>query len=569
MTGVTEKSCGPCVNSACNVRFVRSAQRASRPSSRRTFVGVRPRLTFARQALLLQLGVVALVLMAGLGLVSLLLRSELEGQFEQRALGIARAVAADPAYAADIAAGPPSTTGDAQVRAEQVRQRTGALFIVVTDNAGVRYSHPNPSEIGRRVSTDPSEALAGRDVVALQRGTLGLSARGKVPLRDASGSVIGEVSVGIDAQAVQRRLAQLLRVTLGFGAVALLLGGAGAALLTRRLKRQTLGLEPGELADLVREHEAVLHGVENGVLALEEGRVRVVNDEARRLLGDDVVPGAAADKVLPARLVALSEADEVTDALVLHGSRTLVVSSRRVRRGDRDLGVVLTLQDRTQLEHLGRELDTVRSLVDALRAQSHEYTNRLHALSGMLHLNHVADARDYLAQLMRDPISSDDSAATVGDPYLRGLLAAKAAAAAERSVQLRLSEDTFLPSRLTAPLDVVTLLGNLVDNAVRAAAEGDRRPAWVEVALAADDTTLLVGVSDSGPGLPEDAPVFTDGWTTHADDGRPHGLGLALAQQAARRRGGDVVVVRRTGSAHGAVFSARLPDALQPQALAL
>jgi two-component system CitB family sensor kinase len=253
---------------------------------------------------------------------------------------------------------------------------------------------------------------------------------------------------------------------------------------------------------------------------------------------------------------------------VLHGDRTLVVSSRRVRRGDHDLGVVLTLQDRTQLEHLGRELDTVRSLLDALRAQSHEHTNRLHALSGMLHLQHVDEARDYLAELVRDPGSATDGETRVSDPYLRGLLAAKSAVATERGVQLRVSEDTFLPGRLTAPLDVVTVLGNLVDNGIRAAAEGGRRPAWVEVALAADDTTLLVGVSDSGSGLPEDAPVFADGWTTHADDGRPHGLGLALARQAARRHGGDLSLVLAGGDAHGAVFSARLPGVVQSSAFA-
>jgi two-component system CitB family sensor kinase len=530
---------------------------------------VRTRLTFARQALLLQLGVVALVLAAGLGLVALLLRNELEDQFEQRALAIARSVAADPAYATDIAAGPPSVTGDAQVRAEQVRQRTGALFIVVTNDQGVRYSHPTATLIGQRVSTDPTEALSGHEVVALQRGTLGLSARGKVPLRSADGTVVGEVSVGIDARAVHRRLVELLRVTLGFGALALLLGGAGAVLLTRRLKRQTLGLEPAELADLVREHEAVLHGVENGVLALEQGRVRVVNDEARRLLGPAVTPGALAADVLPERLVSLASAAEVKDVLVLHEDRTLVVSSRAVRRGDRDLGVVLTLQDRTALEHLGRELDTVQSLVDALRAQSHEYTNRLHALSGMLHLDHVDEARDYLADLTGDPITSSDSETALRDPYLRGLLAAKSAVAAERGVALRLSEDTFLPGLLAAPLDVVTVLGNLVDNAIRAAAEGTRRPAWVEVALAADDTSLLLGVSDSGPGLPEDAPVFADGWTTHSDDGRAHGLGLALARQAARRHGGDVTLVLASGESHGAVFSARLPGAVQPSSSTL
>src|SRR4051812_7451546 len=226
----------------------------------------------------------------------MLLGRELDQQFEQRALGIAHAVAADPELAEAVASGPPSPDGPAQRLAEQVRRRTGALFVVVTDDRGMRYSHPDPDLIGRRVSTDPSAALAGRDVAAVERGTLGLSARGKTPLRDASGAVIGEVSVGIDAGSVHARLLSLVEGTAGFGALALLLGVGGAVLLARRLKRQTLGLEPGELADLVREHEAVLHGVKDGVVAVERapggGRIAMANDEARRLLGAAVREGA-------------------------------------------------------------------------------------------------------------------------------------------------------------------------------------------------------------------------------------------------------------------------------------
>ena len=523
------------------------------------------RLSFASQALLLQLGVLVLVLLAGVALVALLLQRELEDQYEQRALGIARSVAADPAYAVDIAANPPRADGDVQARAEAVRRRTGALFVVVTDAAGRRYSHPNPSLIGQRVSTDPSAALAGHDVVALQRGTLGLSARGKAPLRDATGTVVGEVSVGIDARAVHQRLVQLVRATVGFGGVALLIGAAGSILLSRRLKRQTLGLEPGELADLVREHEAVLHGIENGVVAIESGRVSMTNDEARRLLGEEVRPGADVSAVLPPRLAQLASGrEEVTDVLVVHGDRTLVVSTRPVERHGRDLGTVLTVQDRTQLEHLTSELETVQALFDALRAQAHEHTNRLHAVQGMLHLGHVEQAQEYLRELADTAVPWEDGEVQVADPYLRGLLVAKGAVAAERGVELRLSDDTYVAGRLTAPLDVVTVLGNLVDNAIRAAAAGARRPAWVEVALAADDASLHCAVTDSGAGLAVEVGerVFDDGWTTQPDDGRTHGLGLALARQAARRHGGDVTVLAASGADHGAVFGAQLRQVL-------
>lgn len=530
------------------------------------------RLRLTTQALLLQLGVLVLVLAAGLGLVALLLRGELDDQYEQRALGIAHAVAADPEVAQQVAAAEPSATGPVQGLAERVRQETGALFVVVTDERGVRYSHPNPDEIGRTVSTDPSEALAGRDVVALETGTLGLSARGKTPLRNAAGEIVGEVSVGIDARAVHARLLGLLRGTAGFGALALLLGVAGATLLARRLKRQTLGLEPSELADLVLEHEAVLHGVGDGVVAVERSgarsRIAVANDEARRLLGDDV-QGGADSSVLARRLEELAlSGNDVEEQLVLTGSRTLAVTGRRVSRHGRDLGTVLTLRDRTQLEHLGRELETVRALFDALRAQAHEHSNRLHALAGMLHLGHVEEAGAYLEALSGDPLSTGDDVARVRDPYLRGLLAAKAAAAAERGVALRLGEDSALEAELTAPLEVVTVVGNLIDNAVRAAAEGPRRPAWVEVAVAGDDSSLHVGVTDSGAGLPEGAAglVFTDGWTTRSDDRRRHGLGLALARQTARRFDGDVDLLASSGPDHGAVFVARLRGVLAPPA---
>jgi two-component system CitB family sensor kinase len=216
------------------------------------------------------------------------------------------------------------------------------------------------------------------------------------------------------------------------------------------------------------------------------------------------------------------------------------------------------------VEDLGRELETVGALFDALRAQAHEHSNRLHVLAGMLHLGHVEEASEYVEALTGDPLSTGDDVGRIRDPYLRGLLAAKASVAAEHGVALRLSEDSGLEGELAAPLDVVTVVGNLLDNAVRAAAEGERRPAWVEVAVAADDTELQVAVTDSGAGLPADAAglVFRDGWTTRTDDTRRHGLGLALARQTARRHDGDVELLAGAGPDHGAVFVARLRGVL-------
>jgi signal transduction histidine kinase len=200
---------------------------------------------FSTQVLLLQLGVLTVVCAAGLGLMTVLLRHDLIEQSKQRSLAIARAVAADDRYA------PAVVSGDAdhavQPRAEAVRRRTGALFVVVTDKRGIRYSHPNRALLGQPVSPDQPQALSGNEVTTFGSSAAGRSARAKVPLRDASGEVIGEVIVAISADDINTRLLGLVLDAAGFLGIALGLGAAGAIALTRRVKRQTMGLEPAVL----------------------------------------------------------------------------------------------------------------------------------------------------------------------------------------------------------------------------------------------------------------------------------------------------------------------------------
>lgn len=524
----------------------------------------RPRIRFARQILALQVGVVALVVGVGFALVSYLLDADLTNQYQQRALAVARTVAADSSIASAVSIDDPERV--VQQRAEAVRRSTGALFVVVTDRSGLRLSHPNPDLLGKPVSTDPSEALAGREVVTVERGTLGLSARAKVPLRRADGEVIGEVSVGFAADDLSTEVARLLGLAGTFLGGALLLGVAGSALLARRLKRLTIGLEPHELAEMVQEHEAVLHGVGEGVLAVDAaGRISVCNGEASRLLGVEMAVGQhASDVDLPAGIRAALAADEPIDNLItIAGDRVLVVNHRLVRRDGRDLGRVLTLRDRTDLEALTRELDAVRTLTAALRAQRHEFANRLHVLSGLLQTGHTAEAIDYLTAVSTGPAGGlGPGSEAVRDPYLQAFLGAKTAEADERAVTLRLSDTTWVPARVTAPVEVTTVVGNLVDNALEAARLGERRPAWVEVDLITDGDTLHLTVVDSGTGVPDELrdTVFTEGVSTR--DGSDRGLGLVLARQAARSRGGDVTMADGSGDDHGAVFVARLPGVL-------
>ena len=491
------------------------------------------------------------------------LRRDLTTQYEQRALAIARTVSQDPQFARSVLSSEPRPEGVVQHEAEDVRRTTGALYVVVTDDRGIRYSHPDPARIGERVSTSPEEALAGREVMTVERGTLGDSARGKVPLRDASGTVVGEVSVGIAIDRIDadtRQLATLLGI---FALVPLALGLGGALIVGRRLRRSTLGLQPEQMADLLREHEAVLHGVRDGVVGVDNaGRVTVTNPQADRLLGTVPQRGRplAESDVDPVVVELMTREPAPVGVLRVLGDTAVLATRLVVRREGRDLGQVLILRDRSDLDTLARELEATRALTDALRAQAHEYTNRLHTLGGLLHLGRLDEAEGYLEELaaVRTWVPGLD------DPYLAGLLAAKSAAASEAGVRLTIDDSTFVGGTLAHPLDTVTVVGNLLDNAIRAASLGVRRPASVTVTLLSDVSDLLVHVVDSGDGVPPALveTVFDHGYTTRTGDAPDHGIGLSLARHTARQHGGDVVL-RDPGSAdHGAVFEARLRDAL-------
>lgn len=523
--------------------------------------GRHPRI--ATQALLAQVSVILLVLVAGFALSATLVRSQSERQYAQQALAVARTVADEPVIVNRVSSGR-DPGGDIERLAEQTRRDTGLLFVVVTDTRGIRLSHPDPARIGDHVSTPPV-ALSGHESVSQQRGTLGSSARAKVPLRTPDGLVVGQVSTGVHVQVADVAAAPLVRMVALFCVAALLLGTTAAVLLTLRLKRQTLGLEPRELADLLREQQAVLGGVGEGVLAVDENdRITVYNAEAARLLHTAPPRGTPlAEADLPPVLAeVLTERQELRGNVVACAERLLVVTAQPVRRSDRELGHVLTLRDRTEQDELERELQALRALSDALRAQAHEYTNRLHTLSGLLDTGSPEQARHYLRELAEAPLATEErDGALVGDPYLRGLLAAKTATASEQGVELRLLDDSHLPGPLSEPLEVVSLLGNLLDNAIAAAARGHRSPRWVEISLLAEADALHLSVTDSGDGVDEDDAerLFERGFTTRpGPETGGHGLGLALARQLAAQHGGQVRLERTHGADHGAVFLAHL-----------
>ncbi|MFJ5116465.1 ATP-binding protein [Kitasatospora sp. NPDC088548] len=527
--------------------------------------------SLAGQLFVVQVVIVAAVVAGGAVLAYLFTAGRTEAAARRQVTAVARAVADSPSVRAAVAGPDPSAL--LQPYAEQVRADTGVSFVTVMDTAGVRWTHPLPEQIGRTFLGHIDWALAGETRSETYTGTLGPSVRVVTPVLDDRGRVVALVSAGLTVQSISAQLRGPLLALAGVAVAALALGGLGTYLANARLRRHTHGMGPAELSHLYEYHQATLHSVREGLVLLDRGhRVVLCNDAARELLGlsGKLEGQPIAGLGLPEALLdAVLGAGPARDEVHLTAERVVVLNTSVIGTG---LGRVVTLRDHTELQSLSGELDSVRGFTEALGAQAHEAANRLHAVVSLIELGRHEQAVEFAtAELALAQQLTDRVVAAVGEPVLAALLLGKAAQAAERGVDLTLTEDSRIDDGVLPPdlsdRDLITVLGNLLDNAVDAAVAGAAgNPAPPEVAVTAriDDGHLLLRVADTGAGIDPAAvdDVFRRGWSTKRD-AHGHGLGLALVAQTVRRNGGTVEV----GREHGAVLTVRLPltPAARPQ----
>ncbi|WP_090825726.1 sensor histidine kinase [Arthrobacter sp. yr096] len=500
-----------------------------------------------------------------------------------RMLAIATSLADSPLVLEAAAAADPSAV--LQPYALEVMDDADADFITIMAPDRTRWTHPRAEELGKPYIGTIEPALRGETFTEVTAGTLGPSVRTIAPVMDAGGGVKALVAAGVTVRTVDTDVAERLGVIGVIALVVLFFGSVASWLLGRYLRSVTRGWGPEQLAQLFAYYESVLHSVREGVILIDtHGKAVMYNDQAAELLGlapsdADRSPDAApklAELPFDGSLRALFESGRPAhDEIHLTGSRILVVNQapavgpvpERSRQKPAIYGTVATLRDRTEIESLGTELQTMKTLSDALRAQTHEHANRLHMIVSLLELGRTPQALDFATKdLELSQQLTDDMVASVDEPVMSALVMGKAAEAHERGVELEVRTSGSAGVRGLEIQDLVTILGNLLDNAIDAAAAGDF-PRKVELDVDAGAAAVEFTVRDSGMGINPDSidDVLQYGFSTKSSEGDPRGshgrgVGLALVRQAVDRLNGTMTISNPGGAQFNVVLPAPAPE---------
>lgn len=502
--------------------------------------------------------IVMLVVVLGAGVTAAWVQERvIRDAYLDRMVGVAQSVAQLPAIREALDDEQPSLA--IQPIAEVVREASDVTYVVVTDVEGIRFSHPNSSLIGERVSTEPDAIVTGEMFVGTQTGTLGESWRVKVPIIADDGTVLGQVSVGTLESQLRSDFVETLWWLLAAIGIAAVVGMLLNAWLARYLRKRIFDLEPAEIKEMLDLREATLHGIAEGIVVTGEDRkITLVNDAALELLriGDeDELIGEQIEHVLDVDLAVTEQ------QVALVGERILLVRSHEVDiRGTR-VGHAIILVDHTRLDGALRELHGVRTANESLRAQQHEFANTLHTIQGLIELGESESALGVVEHAGFGGALGDVAAQQgIQDPEVAAMLLGKRARAKELGIVFEVEEGAYLPDDIGAdPVDRPTILGNLIDNAFEAVGTGGR----VMVRLDADDNDVEMTVDDSGDGVPEDMrerifELRVSG-KSHGT-GLARGFGLALVKRLVTKTGGEVTV--RDSPLGGASFKVTMPNTL-------
>ena len=522
-----------------------------------------PRTLHGRMLLLMFLLLGALVSITWL-MVSMLVSSILEEYIGRNALNVSKTVSLTTVVHEGLKN---KNSTQIQLYAESVRKATGARFVVVGDHEGRRYSHPVPERIGKlMVGGDNPRALErGEAYVSKAVGTLGPSMRGKVPIFSNSDKVMGVVSVGYLQETVESVTEGYLQRVLLWVFGLFLFGGIGTWLIARNVKQSIFGLEPVEIARLFRERNAILDSIREGVVAInDKGQVTMLDHEAAKIL--KIPPesgiGTSIESILPQTrmLEVLKSGEEQFDQEMIIGDIEVIVNRVPIWQNGRVAGVVSSFRRKDEIDRMAQELTQIQEYSEVLRTQTHEYSNKLHTLAGLIQLGSHQEALDLIG---RETSGYQELlgtlAETVPEPLLSAIILGKYNRAQELRINFQLDPESRMidiPKKINRE-KIVTILGNLLENALEAAQENTSGKRTVQLSMTDFGNDLIFEVEDSGPGIEDESVDLSlqHGFTTKSGTGR--GIGLSLVHENLKYLGGHLTVVH--SSLGGMRFTIYIP----------
>jgi two-component system, CitB family, sensor kinase len=494
-----------------------------------------------------------------------MLSSSLEDQIGKRALNVAQSVARMPTVQDAFQTDDPSAI--IQPIVEEIRKETNAQFIVVGNREEIRYSHPLKERIGQKMAGgDSHPALEkGESYVSKAVGSLGPSIRGKVPIINKSGEVIGIVSVGFLLENVQEIIYDYQWKVYLFIFTVLLIGVIAAVQIAKGFKKAIFGLEPKEIASLLLERNAILESIREGIIAInEKGYITMINKEACRIINipsHEKVVGKRIVDVFPSTKMVnvLQTGDSDFDEELLIGKKEVIVNRTPIINNGSIDGVVASFRRKDEIDQLSKELSQVQSYAESLRAQTHEYSNKLYTISGLIQLGSYEEAIELIHKETADYQEIVQFLMTkVPDTMIAALFLGKYNRAHELKIEMEIDSESSMkdiPIQISRE-KLVTILGNLLDNAFESVLESAEKEKRVQMFMTDLGRDLIFEIEDSGSGVSDKDVflIFQRGYSTKKKEG---GVGLFLVDSAVRFLGGYITVSK--SSLGGALFTVVIP----------
>ncbi len=514
--------------------------------------------------------ILALILFVGLvggGFFLRLISTTLEKQIGSRALKVAQTVALIPEIREDLQR---ASLADSRIQglAEKIRKETGAQFVVVGDHQGRRYSHPVPERLGKlMVGGDNARALEdGRSYVSKAVGTLGPSIRGKVPIFSEHGEIIGIVSVGYLVENINSIIRGYHIKILSVLTAVILLGIAITIKITAEFKKAIFGLEPDEIAALLQERTATLEAIREGIMAVDgTGNITTINqtaidtlnlDPGREIVGKPVKEVFPQTRILEVLETGRSQLDKVLSL----GDKEIVVNRIPIINDGVVKGVVTSFRNKDELDILAKKLSQVQNYSEMLRVQTHEYSNKLYTISGLIQIGAYQEAIDLIGS---ETSGYQDLINTLMDIVPDSIIAATILGKYNKAKELKVnlviepgSTMQDIPSSIRRE-DLVTVIGNILDNGFDAVLNKPPDQRTVRLSMTDLGNDLIFEFDDSGDGLSRQAwsQIFQKGYTTKSSEG--HGMGLYIVDQAIKRLEGSVSI--GNSDLGGAAFTVIIP----------